>query len=76
MVFNRHKYQLHGLLIDRQAWFCARDPGRMMGMFIEERFTRKLAPDQRRSLLMSCYGEAKETLMTARLVAPQTMAFT
>ncbi|MCI8208398.1 phage antirepressor protein [Pseudomonas sp. S25] len=65
MVFNRHKYHLHGLLIDRQAWFCARDLGRMMGLFLEERFTRKLAPDQRRNVLMSYYGEAKETLMVS-----------
>ncbi|MDU8360623.1 Bro-N domain-containing protein [Pseudomonas syringae group sp. J309-1] len=65
MVFNRHKHHLHALLIDRQAWFCARDLGRMMGLFLEERFTRKLAPDQRRNVLMSYYGQAKETLMVS-----------
>lgn len=64
-VFTRHKYQLHALLIDRQAWFCARDLGRMMGMFLEERFTRKLARDQRRSIPMSYFGEIKETLMVS-----------
>lgn len=65
MVFTRQKNKLHALLIERQAWFCARDLGRMMGMFLEERFTRKLAPDQRRSVPMSYFGETKETLMVS-----------
>lgn len=65
MVFTRHKLKLHALVIERQAWFCARDLGRMMGMFFEERITRKLAHDERRSLVLSYYGEARETLMVS-----------
>lgn len=65
MVFTRHKHKLHALLIERQAWFCLRDLGRLMGMFLEERFTRKLAPDQHRHFTLHYYSEAQDILMVS-----------
>lgn len=62
-VFIRHKLRLHALILERQAWFCARDLGRLMGMFFENRVTHKLAPDERCDLLLNYYGEAKEVRM-------------
>jgi prophage antirepressor-like protein len=62
-VFIRHNLRLHALILERQAWFCARDLGRLMGMFFENRVTHKLAPDERCDLLLDYYGEAKEVRM-------------
>jgi len=62
-VFTRHKLKLHALILERQAWFCVRDLGRLMGMLFEERATRKLTPDQRRTLTLRYYDEAKDVLM-------------
>ncbi|WP_397449988.1 Bro-N domain-containing protein [Pseudomonas sp. NA-150] len=59
-VFTRHTLKLHALIIERQAWFCARDIGRLMGMFFHDRITLKLAPDQRRSVMLRYYDEYKE----------------
>lgn len=47
LVFTRHNLKLHALVLERQAWFCARDLGRFLGMFFEERITKKLGADQR-----------------------------
>ncbi|MDB6144836.1 MAG: phage antirepressor protein [Pseudomonas sp.] len=62
-VFIRHKLRLHALILERQAWFCARDLGRLMGMFFENRITNKFAADERCDLLLNYYGEAKEVRM-------------
>ncbi len=62
-VFIRHKLRLHALILQHQAWFCARDLGRLMGMFFESRITNKFAPDERCDLLLNYYGEAKEVRM-------------
>lgn len=63
MVFTRHNIRLHAVIIERQAWFCARDLGHFLGMFFEERITRKLAPDQRRHVPLRHYQEVKDVLM-------------
>jgi prophage antirepressor-like protein len=62
-VFIRHNLRLHALILERQAWFCARDLGRLMGMFFENRVTNKLAADERCDLLLNYYGEAKAMRM-------------
>lgn len=69
LVFKRHKLHLHALLLERQAWFCARDLGRLMGVYLEDRLTRKLDADQRCTLRLRYYGEAKEVCMVSESAA-------
>lgn len=61
--FIRQTLQLHALLLENQAWFCARDLGRLMGQFIDERKTRKLGRDECRTLPLHRYGSTQDTLM-------------
>lgn len=63
LVFTRHNLHLHALLLENQAWFCARDLGRLMGWFLDERTTRKLDEDQRRTLKLLFHGQPEEMLM-------------
>jgi prophage antirepressor-like protein len=63
ICFTRNKTRLHALLIDNQAWFCARDLGHLMGFFLDGRLARKLDPDQRQTLWLYRYGEAEQALM-------------
>lgn len=62
-LFTRHKAHLHTLLLENQVWFCARDLGRLMGLFLDERMTRKLGRDERRTLALHRYGLTEDTLM-------------
>jgi prophage antirepressor-like protein len=62
-LFTRHDIHLHALLFENQAWFCARDIGRLMGKYLDERMSRKLDTDQRRMLLVHAHGVAEERLM-------------
>ncbi|MCF5233860.1 MULTISPECIES: BRO-N domain-containing protein [unclassified Pseudomonas] len=62
-VFTRQNLPLHALLLENQAWFCARDLGRLMGWFLDERTTRKLDQDQRRTLKLLFHGQPEEMLM-------------
>jgi len=62
-TFIRHKIKLHTLLMDNHAWFCARDLGHLMGLFLDHRLARKLDPDERRTLWLQRHGEFQETLM-------------
>ena len=52
-TFLRHNRQLRTLLLESQAWFCARDFSRLMGWPLNERTTRKLDVDQRRVMVLS-----------------------
>lgn len=63
ICFTRNQTRLHALLIDNQAWFCARDLGHLMGFFLENRLARKLGPDQRRTMTLHRYGKAEQALM-------------
>lgn len=63
VVFTYHSLQLHALLLENQAWFCARDLGRLMGWYLDERTTRKLDEDQRRRVNLLFHGQPKEMLM-------------
>lgn len=69
LIFIRQKCHLHATLFDGQAWLCARDLGRLMGLFLEERLTRKLDPDQRCLLRLRYYGEIKEMPMVSESAA-------
>ncbi|WP_240995271.1 MULTISPECIES: Bro-N domain-containing protein [Pseudomonas] len=63
IVFTRHSLQLHALLIENQAWFYARDFGRLMGHYLDERTTRKLDEDQKHTLRLLYHGQPEEMLM-------------
>lgn len=67
--FTHQKRHLHALIMEQQAWFCARDLGRLMGLFLENRLVRKLDPDQRCTLTLNYYGEAQEMLMVSESAA-------
>ncbi|MGE1156513.1 BRO-N domain-containing protein [Pseudomonas kitaguniensis] len=62
-VFIRQNLHLHALLLENQPWFCARDLGRLMGWYLDERTTRKLDEDQRRTLKLLFHGHPEEMLM-------------
>ena len=62
-VFTRHKLHLHALLLENQAWFSARDLGRLLRLFLDERAVRKLDPDQRQTAQMLIHGSIENTLL-------------
>ncbi|CRM79218.1 Bro-N domain-containing protein [Pseudomonas sp. 25 R 14] len=62
-VFTRQNLPLHSLLLENQPWFCARDLGRLMGRYLDERTTRKLDEDQHRTVNLLFHGQPEEMLM-------------
>ncbi|WP_347909726.1 Bro-N domain-containing protein [Pseudomonas grandcourensis] len=62
-VFTRHKLHLHALLIENQPWFSARDLGRLLRLYIDERTVRKLDPDQRQTARAFIHGHIENTLL-------------
>jgi len=62
-TFIRHHIQLRALLLHGEAWFCARDIGRLMGMELNSRQTLKLDADQRQVMRLSGSDDSQETLM-------------
>jgi Prophage antirepressor len=62
-VFTRHKLHLHALLIENQPWFSARDLGRLLRLFLDERAVRKLDPDQHQSARVVIHGSIENTLL-------------
>ena len=62
-VFIRHKLHLHALLIENQPWFSARDLGRLLRLFLDERAVRKLDPDQHQSVRVVIHGTIENTLL-------------
>jgi prophage antirepressor-like protein len=62
-VFSRHKLALHALLLENQAWFCARDIGRLMGIHLSERMVNKLDKDQRHVLWIEYFRQPEKQLM-------------
>ncbi|RON19140.1 phage antirepressor protein [Pseudomonas brassicacearum] len=62
-VFTRHKLNLHALLLENQAWFSARDLGRLLRLFLDERAVRKLDPDQHQSAKILIHGVIEDTLL-------------
>ena len=62
-VFTRHKLHLHALLLENQPWFSARDLGRLIRLYIDERTLRKLDPDQSQTARMLIHGNLENTLL-------------
>ena len=62
-VFTRHKLHLHALLLENQPWFSARDLGRLLRLFLDERAVRKLDPDQHQSAQILIHGAIEDTLL-------------
>ncbi|MGE8096358.1 BRO-N domain-containing protein [Pseudomonas fluorescens] len=62
-VFTRHNLHLHALLLENQPWFCARDLGRLMGVYLNERMVSKLDEDQRHTLTIRYHGQPESRLM-------------
>jgi prophage antirepressor-like protein len=60
-VFTRHKLHLHALLLENQPWFSARDLGRLLRLYLDERAVRKLDPDQHQSIRMLIHGSIENT---------------
>lgn len=62
-VFTRQNLHMHALLLENQPWFCARDLGRMMGLYLAERMVNKLDEDQRQTLDICYHGQPENMLM-------------
>ena len=62
-AFTRHKLHLHALLIQNQPWFSARDLGRLLRLYLDERAVRKLDPDQRQNAQLFIHGSIENTLL-------------
>ena len=62
-TFIRHHIQLRSILLHAEAWFCARDIGRLMGLELNGRQALKLDADQRQMMRLSGSDDAQETLM-------------
>ncbi|WP_028694717.1 BRO-N domain-containing protein [Pseudomonas cremoricolorata] len=64
-LFTRHNRPLHTLWLESQAWFCARELGRLSGRFFDEHCLRKLDPDQCRVVQLLRYGQCAQTTMVS-----------
>lgn len=64
-VFSRYNKPLHAVWLESQAWFCARDFGRLIGRYLDEHALRKLDADQTRTVSLLQYGVHQETLMVS-----------
>ena len=62
-VFTRHKLHLHALLLQNQPWFCARDLGRLLRIYLNDRQLRKLDPDQHQTAKTLIHGNIENTLL-------------
>jgi prophage antirepressor-like protein len=64
-VFTRHKLHLHALLIQNQPWFSARDLGRLLRIYLNDRQVRKLDPDQYQTAKTLIHGHIENTLLVS-----------
>lgn len=62
-VFTRQNLHMHALLLENQPWLCARDLGRLTGLYLDERMVSKLDEDQRKTLEICYYGQPENMLM-------------
>ena len=62
-IFTRHNLHLHALLLQNQPWFSARDLGRLLRIFLDERTLRKLDPDQRQTAKTLTHGRIEHTVL-------------
>ncbi len=73
LSFTRHNRPLHTLWLESQAWFSARDLGRLIGRHLESHALRKLDPDQTRTLPLLYNGEVQQTVMINESAAYMTL---
>ena len=73
LIFTRHNRPLHTLWLESQAWFSARDLGRLIGRHLESHALRKLDPDQTRTLPLLYNGEVQQTVMINESAAYMTL---
>lgn len=62
-TFTRHKLPLHALLIQNQPWFSARDLGRLLHIYLNERILRKLDSDQYQTRKTLIHNQIENTLL-------------
>jgi prophage antirepressor-like protein len=62
-IFTRHNLHLHALLLQNQPWFSARDLGRLLRLYLNDRQLRKLDPDQYQTARMFIHGHIENTLL-------------
>ncbi|MDD0976134.1 Bro-N domain-containing protein [Pseudomonas fontis] len=74
LLFTRHNRPLHALWLESQAWFCARELGRLIGRYLDEQIIRRLDADQHRVLTLLRYGEYRETMMISESGAYTVLA--
>lgn len=73
-LFLRHNRPLHALWLESQAWFCARELGRLIGRYLDEQIIRKLDADQHRTVALLRYGEYRDTVMISESGAYTVLA--
>ncbi|MGF6486957.1 BRO-N domain-containing protein [Pseudomonas frederiksbergensis] len=73
IVFTRHNRPLHAIWLESQAWFCARDLGRLLGRHLESHALRKLDADQTRTLTFLRNGTYQPTVMINESAAYTTL---
>lgn len=74
ILFTRHNRPLHTLWLESQAWFCARELGRLIGRHLDEQLVRRLDKDQHRKLSLLRYGEYRDTVMISESGAYTVLA--
>ncbi|PUB39619.1 BRO family protein [Pseudomonas sp. GV047] len=62
-ILTRHNLHLHALLVENQPWFCARDLGRLTGLYLDERKVSKFDEDQRQTMEICYHGQPDDMLM-------------
>lgn len=73
-LFLRHNRPLHTLWLESQAWFCARELGRLIGRYLDEQIIRRLDADQHRTVALLRYGEYRDTVMISESGAYTVLA--
>lgn len=73
-LFSRHNRPLHTLWLESQAWFCARELGRLIGRYLDEQIIRRLDADQHRTVMLLRYGEYRNTVMISESGAYTVLA--
>lgn len=74
-LFLRYNRPLHTLWLESQAWFCARELGRLIGRYLDEQIIRRLDADQHRTVALLRYGECRDTVMISESGAIQKYPF-
>ncbi|WP_166359203.1 BRO-N domain-containing protein [Pseudomonas akapageensis] len=73
IIFTRYNRPLHAIWLESQAWFSARDLGRLLGRYLESHALRKLDTDQTRTLTLLRNGIYQPTVMINESAAYTTL---